>query len=158
MYNRQKAVEYAFEWWNKRNPNFYDFDDLGGDCTNFVSQCLYFGGIEMNYSQQGWFYINLNNRAPSWTGVEDFFYFATTNNMLTGVKAKLCDIENMQIGDIVQLKLNGEDRFHHSLIVTKIDFPITPANLYLTSHTYDAINRPLENYFVENVRYLKVLN
>ena len=40
-YDRQAAVDYAHRWAYHRNPDFYNFDELGGDCTNFASQCLY---------------------------------------------------------------------------------------------------------------------
>ena len=39
-YNRARAVEYAQRWALSRNPLFYDFTGGGGNCTNFVSQCL----------------------------------------------------------------------------------------------------------------------
>ena len=38
-YDRQAAVDYAHRWAYHRNPDFYNFDELGGDCTNFASQC-----------------------------------------------------------------------------------------------------------------------
>lgn len=158
MYDRHKAVEYAFLWWDKRNPLFFDFDELGGDCTNFVSQCLFFGGIEMDFTQYGWYYRSLEKRAPSWTGVEEFFNFATNNTGAVGVKAKITTMQNVDIGDIVQLKLRGEDRFHHSLIITKIVGEKNFDNIFLTSHSYDAINKPISHYFVEDIRFLKILN
>ena len=49
-YDRQAAVDYAHRWAYHRNPNFYNFDELGGDCTNFASQCLYAGTGVMNYT------------------------------------------------------------------------------------------------------------
>ena len=39
-YDRLHALKYAQKWALERNPLFYDFADIGGDCTNFVSQCL----------------------------------------------------------------------------------------------------------------------
>ena len=39
-YDRQAAVRYASRWAYGRNPAYADFDALGGDCTNFASQCL----------------------------------------------------------------------------------------------------------------------
>ncbi|MBQ3571404.1 MAG: amidase domain-containing protein, partial [Clostridia bacterium] len=42
-YNRQNAVEYAKKWALKRNPKYYNFDNIGGDCTSFASQCLFAG-------------------------------------------------------------------------------------------------------------------
>lgn len=158
MYSRQKAVEYAYMWWDKRNPKFYNFDDLGGDCTNFVSQCLFFGGIEMNMSANGWFYNNLSSRSPSWTGVEQFFSFAISNQKNLGVRAELSNIQQIEIGDVVQLKLRGENRFHHSLLITHISGVKNYSNVLLTSHTYDALNKPIDHYFVEDIRFLKILN
>ena len=40
-YSSKKAIEYAKKWWYINNPD-YKFND-GGDCANFVSQCLYAG-------------------------------------------------------------------------------------------------------------------
>ena len=42
-YDRSAAVTYAHRWAFGRNPRYYNFDELGGDCTNFASQCLYAG-------------------------------------------------------------------------------------------------------------------
>lgn len=60
-YDRRRAVEYALRWALSRNPEYYNFDNIGGDCTNFVSQCLYAGCRVMNYSgDDGWYYIDLD--------------------------------------------------------------------------------------------------
>ena len=50
-YNRLKAVEYAKRWAYKRNPKYYNFDEIGGDCTSFISQCIYEGSGIMNYTK-----------------------------------------------------------------------------------------------------------
>ena len=47
MYNREAALEYAKEWAFSRNPQFYDFENIGGDCTNFASQVLLAGGASV---------------------------------------------------------------------------------------------------------------
>ena len=53
---------------------------FGGDCTNFVSQCIYAGSNVMNYDKNnGWYYNNTNDRAPSWSGVEFLYNFLTKN-------------------------------------------------------------------------------
>ena len=44
-YNPSKAVAYAKKWAYGRNPNYKDYDPLGGDCANFVSQCIMAGGF-----------------------------------------------------------------------------------------------------------------
>ena len=33
-YNRQLAVEYAHRWAYDRNPKYYNFSGIGGDCAN----------------------------------------------------------------------------------------------------------------------------
>lgn len=49
-YNREKALEYAKKWAYKRNPKYYNFDLVGGDCTSFASQCIFAGSNIMNYN------------------------------------------------------------------------------------------------------------
>ena len=79
-YNRKLAIEYAKKWAYKRNPKYYNYDLLGGDCTNFISQCIYEGCKIMNYTKTyGWYYNSANDKSPSWTGV-DFLYKFLINN------------------------------------------------------------------------------
>lgn len=47
-YSAEAAVEYANQYWQNYNPAYPDLNTLGGDCANFVSQCLYAGGKQMN--------------------------------------------------------------------------------------------------------------
>ena len=62
-YNRARAVAYAKKWALSRNPLFVNFAGRGGDCTSFVSQCLYAGTCQMNFTPDfGWYYIDQNNR------------------------------------------------------------------------------------------------
>ena len=45
QYARRDAVQYARQWALSRNRAYNDFTKGGGDCMNFVSQCLYAGGL-----------------------------------------------------------------------------------------------------------------
>ena len=155
MFNRNISVEYAREWAYKRNPRYYDFDKLGGDCTNFVSQCLHAGGIEMNYSSLGWYYTNLNSRAPAWTGVNEFWNFGI-NNTGKGVRFDQCAINDLEIADFIQL-YNGT-RFYHNLLVTKVEKVLGSKVIYVSAHDFNAFNRPLSNYMFSSYRCGKILN
>ena len=79
-YNREAAVAYARKWAFVRNPAYYNFDRLGGDCTNFASQCLFAGlGVMNGTPDIGWYYRALSDRAAAWTGVEYFYRFLLAN-------------------------------------------------------------------------------
>ena len=65
-YDRARAVEYAHRWAYGRNPRFFDFSSIGGDCTNFASQVIYAGSGVMNFSTTlGWYYISAAERTAS---------------------------------------------------------------------------------------------
>jgi Putative amidase domain len=45
FYDRSKAKSYIDKYWKNYNPAYPSFHQGGGDCTNFVSQVLYAGGM-----------------------------------------------------------------------------------------------------------------
>jgi len=47
-YNADKAVKYANKYCDKRNKKYHDYSHEGGDCANFVSQCLIAGGLKLS--------------------------------------------------------------------------------------------------------------
>lgn len=150
-YDRGKAVAYARKWAFGRNPAFYNFDGLGGDCTNFASQCLYAGAGVMNYTPVfGWYYIDLNRRAPAWTGVEYFYRFLTENTGM-GPFAKEVELSELLIGDFVQLGRATGD-FYHTPVVTAVK----NGKIYVAAHTYDAFDRPLSSYVFEKARGIHI--
>ena len=153
MYNREAVYEYAKKWAYGRNPKYYNFDPVGGDCTNFVSQCIYAGCKQMNFNRNnGWYYINGNNKSPSWTGVEFLYKFLTTNNNL-GPKGEETTIDKLEIGDVVQLSFNGHI-FSHSLIVVKNGTNTT--NTLIAAHTYDAFGKSVSEYGFEKYRCIHI--
>ena len=53
LYLRNASVGYARLWYNDRNNHYYDYSSSGGDCANFVSQCLIAGGISLHRGTDG---------------------------------------------------------------------------------------------------------
>lgn len=156
-YNRAAAVAYAREWAYRRNPRYYDFSDLGGDCTNFASQCLYAGSGIMNYTPTyGWYYISLNDRAPAWTGVNELYRFLTTNRG-PGPRAIVTDLPQIRDGDIIQIQFKYSDKFDHSPVVVDAGNG-TPNSIMLAAHSNDADCRPLSTYSYINIRPLHITN
>jgi len=153
-YNRSKAVDYAHFWAFKRNPQYYDFTGIGGDCTNFCSQCLYSAARIFNYnSNLGWYYHNAGSRSPSWTDVEYLYKFLVSNKG-AGPYGQECDIGNIAEGDLIQLSFDGL-RFSHSLIVVGID-GASPEKIYIATHSYDSDNRPLYTYAYKHIRFIHI--
>lgn len=156
-YNRRTAYNYAKRWALSRNPKYYDFEHLGGDCTNFASQVLHAGGCPMNNTKgSGWYYYNLNNRAPSWTGV-DFLYKFLINNKGRGPIGKEVSINEIQLGDLIQLNFDNDKTFNHSLIVVRIEEPRAPKNVFIATHTYDRFDYPLGNYAYSDIRFIHIV-
>ena len=142
--------EYAHRWALSANPAYYNFENIGGDCTNFVSQCLYAGGAVMNYtSDTGWYYNSLHDRAAAWTSVE-YFYRFIVNNKGIGPFGRLVPLNEVRAGDVIQLGTAG--RFHHSLFVIAVRRGIP----YVAAHTYNVYDRPLYAYSYDDIRCLKI--
>ena len=149
-YNRGMAVAYAHKWAFGRNPAFYNFDEVGGDCTNFVSQCIYAGSGVMNYTPDlGWYYKSPSNRAAAWTGVE-YLYRFLTKNTARGPYAFELQLEHAQPGDIIQLSFNPV-RFSHTMLVVNI-YP----QILVSAHSDDSDNRPLDTYVYNSARLLHI--
>ncbi len=157
-YDRTRAVEYAREWAYRRNPLFYDFSEIGGDCTNYASQCVYAGCKIMNFTPTyGWYYININDRAPAWTSVEYLYKFLTTNDNV-GPYAIDVDVDMVEVGDLVQLRFLGKPVFGHTPVITKIDGEKVFDNIYVAAHSVDCDCRPLSTYNnVAQTRFLHIL-
>lgn len=157
LFNRQAAVAYAAKWAYRRNPSFYDFSSLGGNCTNFASQCIYAGSGIMNYTPTfGWYYISLNNRAPSWTGVNELYRFLV-NNSGVGPQGQVVELSSIDNGDIIQLRFEGKNTFGHSPVVVDRGMG-TAETILVAANSYDAYRRPLSTYNYAELRPIHIYN
>lgn len=150
-YRRMHAVEYARTWALSRNPLFSRFDTFGGDCTNFVSQCLFAGSCIMNETPTfGWFYRAQGDYAPAWTGVP-YLYNFLIDNMEVGPFGHEIPVESAEPGDIIQLG-RRDDTYYHTLLVTGMreDVPLVCA------HDNDALDRPLDTYTYDRARCVHI--
>ncbi len=156
LYDRRAAVLYAHRWAYGRNPAFYDYEGLGGDCTNFASQCIYAGSGVMNFTPTfGWYYIDSSQKAPAWTGVPYLYNFLTRGERSAGPVARPCDMEDVRPGDVIQLSFDGES-FRHTPVVVAVGRPASAENILIAAHSYDADDRPLSTYEYKDIRFLKI--
>lgn len=155
LYDRKKAIQYAQNWAYKRNPQYYNFDNVGGDCTSFASQCIYAGSKIMNYSKQnGWYYINGNNKSPSWSGVEFLYNFLVQNKSI-GPYGYETNQNEIELGDIAQLSFDGS-KFSHSLVIVKIENKTDLNQIFISSHTFDSFNKKISEYNYEKIRFIHI--
>ncbi len=146
-YDAKAAVEYAKYWALERNPRYFNFDKFGGDCTNFVSQCVFAGTGKMDYTPVlGWYYISPDNRTAAWSAAGYLYNFLVRNKGNTVLSTQI-EQKEVNTGDVVQLK-NTAGKVYHSLFVTGI----SDGEILVCAHTLDSLMRPLSSYTPEAER------
>ncbi len=152
-YNRSGAAQYAIDHAYNYNSAYADFSgEQGGDCTNFISQCIHEtpgGGIPEHvgaqYSDTCWFYTTSTNRSSSWTGANEFNRYIKSS--VSKINASISTFESVDFGDIIQLKYSSGEAYH-SLIVTGIVYSsYGRSDLLFCCHTSDRQNYSLSSTF-----------
>ena len=106
----------------------------------------------MNYKPTfGWYFISLDERSPSWSGVE-FFYNFITENAGVGPFGRVVTKDELEIGDVIQLAREAEG-YYHTLLVVGFD----GEDPLVAAQTDNAYARPLSTYDYDYDRYIKIL-
>ena len=156
-YDRDRAVEYARKWALTRNPAYFDFENFGGDCTNFASQCVFAGSGVMNWTPvYGWYYGSSYNRTASWTGV-NFLYDFLVNNKGPGPFAEVVDARDAEPGDLVQLSFEDKYIYNHSPVILNTGSPPNHDNILVAAHTDNVCDYILSGYDWVYVRYIHII-
>jgi hypothetical protein len=143
-FNHQAAAAYARRWAKSTNPKYPRFgegQEIGEDCTNFVSQAMLAGGWTMVgwgdfdrgsdivwWYGQGWF----ARASHTWSGAPNFARFLVASGR--GSRAK--NPRELQPGDIIQLRDKKTGVIGHSAIVTGK----TGTDLKLSYHSHDKLD------------------
>ncbi len=92
---KSNMTTYQDNWYDDFNPNYADFSDWGGDCTNYASQILRAGNSAFNenygngiYGDTYWYYRDSSNRSTSWTAAQNLKNFLLRTNNTLGPKAR----------------------------------------------------------------------
>lgn len=166
FYSKAAAVNYAVKYALKPNPAYKYFQinqNVGGDCANFISQCLLAGGAPMIHnSRNPWWYNNksTSNTADdswsvSWAVAHSLYWLLRVNEESKLPGAKGLEVNNIKLvepGDLVFFEDEKGLKFH-SAIVTSIsnDTPL------ISHHTYDALNIPYySSWSATKVHFLKI--
>ena len=159
-YDRYKAVEYLDTYWHKRNDEYFDFSDLGGNCQSLASQAIHYAGIEMDVEgDRVWKYYSdaLDNsneksgRSSSWASVYHFYQYAKRNNDGGLVADTGINKFYGEPGDIIQVGYNKE--YIHTTMISKV----VDDHILISANTTDAKDYPIEAYLYPYVRLIKIL-
>jgi hypothetical protein len=154
-YNRLGATDYAHQWAlapRPYNPKYIDFTDLGGDCTNFVSQAIFeggevgmvFGGVH-DIGTVGWYFYDVNDRAIAWTWVDGLYNFIVKEQYIWEHKLLGREVghQNAIAGDIIQYNWGTDAVWDHSvLIVSPNEMAIGDEVHLVAGHSPDVDNYP----------------
>lgn len=125
-YDWQAALAYARRYAAARNPDWADYEGLGGNCQNYVSQCLYAGGIPMDLSGAAvwkWYGGTVANdrtasgRSSSWSGVDEFLAYAASNTGYGLAAQTNAPYLTGRPGDLIQMGEGGHWR--HVVIISQ---------------------------------------
>ncbi len=126
-YNREAALAYSYEYVYTRNSDSYvDYSGYGGNCQNYVSQCLFAGGIPLDIVGNDvwkWYDVRISNtnsasgRSSSWTGVDEFVFYAENNTGFGLVAEVDAPYYSGEAGDVLQFGTEGDWR--HAVLITQ---------------------------------------
>ena len=143
-FNITDACAYAEAFALNPNPNYKSFENIGGDCTNFMSQILFAGGLKQTNLWKPY--------TMPWIRVEDFYLYLTTQKLAT----KLPNEKSLSKGCVIQFYTPQIGRFFHNGFITYE----LPDNDYLyCCHSYNKLNYPLSQIFPHRypvIRSLKI--
>lgn len=140
-FNRELAAAYAQKYALNYNPEYKDFSDSGGDCTNFVSQCLAAGGLKKTSTWKP--YTN------AWNYVQHLRDYLIYNNLATEYN----QMSPRPVGSVVQFFNPQKNSWAHSGVIT---YKTTNDYLYCC-HTYNKLNYALSNVYPVIYHKIRVL-
>jgi cell wall-associated NlpC family hydrolase len=159
-YNRKSAVNYALKYGPEPNHHYQYFKiygNLGGDCTNFVSQCLYEAGIPMMRGNIApWWYQDPETWSVAWVNSHSLYWCLRIRyeNNLIGPKGKIVsDVSELELGDLIFY----EDEHHqidHSAIITGFKDGLPT----ITQHSPELVNIHYIKTNKTAMHFMKIMN
>ncbi|MEV8535267.1 amidase domain-containing protein [Streptomyces sp. NPDC051211] len=145
-YDYGAMARYAEKYWKNYNPAYRKFNDVGGDCTNFISQSLRAGGWKNDTgwykSYKNWWY-NSANQTTSWVNVNYWASFALYSKRTYN----LSNVYHLGVGDILQMDFSGNGSKDHSMITTYRSSRGVP---YLTYHSNNTYRKSVSSIVAQN--------
>lgn len=142
-YSGDRTVIYARKHALSYNKQYKDFSNSGGDCTNFVSQCIHAGGIPLSLSWRPY--------STSWIRVNEVYYYL----LRKGLGKDLPSIIDSTPGSIIQFFSSTKGFYSHSGIITEI---LSENDCLYCCHSYDKLDYPLSEIYPLIYSKIRILN
>ncbi|AMM19073.1 hypothetical protein AX769_01630 [Frondihabitans sp. PAMC 28766] len=135
-----REMQYAFAHWNlpRYNAAYANFDSLGGDCQNFVSQSLLAAGLAKSTS---WFYDSEASHSTSWAYAPSFNDLAPS---LGFTRLASTQRSQLQVGDLAYFDWNNNGVPDHVMIVSAVSTVAGTTTVKLVGHNLDYDYRDLD--------------
>ena len=152
-YKPEYAKEYAHTWYNEFNP--YYLQNPGGDCANFVSQCVRAGQLIMDNDWHS-FNADWNKTTINWTYADNLYKYMkkrAKSKKLTFSKKKKGIIKNAKkvaIGDLLFFDFDNDELMDHATIITKT----SKNDIFYSGHTNPAKDKSLKKNIGKSQMYV----
>lgn len=163
-YNRDAAYNWAHTYWSNYSTSYVDLGDQtweGGDCTNFVSQCLKSGGANNDkIGSYQWYYDSkgtsktIDDNYPwTWSTARGLNYILLGKYKTNEYGPKGTEIvitadseynsslgKYLTVGDLIQYEWSASSKLKHSAIIVNMVFN-SSKDIYepvIATHTNDS--------------------
>jgi len=131
-------LQYAFQHWSLDTYNlatYGEFNSVGGDCMNFVSQTLIARGIPMT---AGWSFTSPTDYTGSWIYTPSFENYLLANPQAGFTRLTVDQRDQAEVGDIVVFDWNSNDSADHIQIVSDIRVVDGKQQILMVGHNLDS--------------------
>lgn len=138
-----RQLAYAFQHWENYNlAEFGNFNPVGGDCANFVSQTLIARGWLMT---DEWFHRGgARGTSSSWIYTPAFESWLLANPELGAVRLEFDQRDQVKVGDIVVFDWNANNFLDHIQIVSAVEEVDGEFVIKMAGHNRDTNYRDLD--------------
>ena len=156
-YDRDAAYAYLMAYCAERNPAWYAYDDVGGNCMNFGSQVLLAGGIPMDEEgDEEWYWDGQNDLDLSWINVGNFYDYCRKNEGFGLVADTEASYYTGEVGDVLIVGFNGDHR--HTTIISHVvtDEAGNTVDYLISCNTTNYKDFPASAYYYTFHRLIKI--
>lgn len=138
-----KEMQYAFAHWNGStyNASYINFNAVGGDCQNFVSQALLARGLKQSDS---WYYNSSGSHSESWGYAPSFDTLLANTPSLGFTRLDDSQRSQLAVGDLAYFDWNDNGVPDHVMIVSRVYTVDGQTKISLVGHNLDYDYRDLD--------------